>query len=82
MIHEASFGASGKTGEIEDRVDWIKRVQDQFLSIFAERCAEADPATATKKLSKRQIKDKWSRTDWWINAEEALEYGLVDEIDG
>jgi len=80
MLHEASFGAQGKTGEVEDRVEWIKRVQDRFLNIFAERCKNADSATATKRLTKAQIKHKWTRTDFWVSSDEALAYGLVDEV--
>lgn len=77
MLHEASFGSSGKTSEVEDRVEWIKRVQDRFIVIFANRCQATD---APKKLTKAQIKRNWTRTDWWIDSEQALEYGLVDEV--
>jgi ATP-dependent Clp endopeptidase proteolytic subunit ClpP len=80
MLHEASFGAQGKTGEVEDRVEWIKRVQDRFLDIFAARCQNADPETATKALKKSQIKTKWTRTDFWVDSDEALAFGLVDEV--
>lgn len=80
MIHEASFGASGKTGEVEDRVEWVKRVQDRILTIFADRCASADSTTATKRLSRKAIKNRWHRKDFWVSADEALAFGLVDEI--
>lgn len=77
MLHEASFGAQGKTGEVEDRVEWVKRVQERFLDIFATRCHATD---APKKLTKAQIKKRWTRTDFWISSDEALSYGLVDEV--
>jgi ATP-dependent Clp endopeptidase proteolytic subunit ClpP len=80
MLHEASFGSQGKTSEVEDRVEWIKRVQDRFLNIFADRCKGANPETATKALKKAQIKTKWTRTDFWVDSDEALAYGLIDEI--
>jgi ATP-dependent Clp protease protease subunit len=70
MIHEASFGAQGKIGEIEDTVEWVKKVQERVLGIFASR----------SKMSKRAIKSKWTRKDWWIDSDEALELGLVDEL--
>ena len=79
MIHEASFGASGKTGEVEDRVEWVKRVQERILDIFADRCKGAG-ATATKRLSRTQIKNRWHRKDFWVSSDEALAFGLVDEI--
>ena len=80
MIHEASFGASGKTGEVEDRVEWVKRVQERILDIFADRCKTASEATATKRLSRTQIKNRWHRKDFWVSSDEALAFGLVDEI--
>lgn len=70
MIHEASFGAMGKIGEVEDTVEWVKRVQGRILDIFAER----------SKMSKTQIKNKWTRKDWWLSSDEALELGFVDEV--
>lgn len=70
MIHEASFAAHGKTGEVEDTVDWVKRVQDRILDIFAERSTH----------SRSAIKRKWTRKDWWLSSEDALDWGFVDEV--
>jgi ATP-dependent Clp endopeptidase proteolytic subunit ClpP len=70
MIHEASFGAGGKIGEVEDTVDWVKRVQERFLAIFAERST----------LTKNQIRRRWTRKDWWLDSDEALRLGFVDEV--
>ncbi len=70
MIHEASFSVGGKTGEVEDRVEWIKMIQGRFLRIFAER----------SNLSVAQLKRNWSRKDWWLDSDAALKAGLVDEI--
>jgi len=65
-----SFGAMGKVGEVEDMVEWVKKVGDRILGIFAER----------SNLSKRQIAAKWKRKDWWLDSEESLKYGFVDEV--
>ena len=72
LIHRASFGAIGKTFEIEDEVGWIKRIEERIIKIFTSRST----------LTKLKIKRNWDRKDWWINADEALEMGLVDEIKG
>ena len=77
MIHEASFGASGKIGDVEDTVEWVNKVQERILDIFAERCQATN---APKKLTKRQLRNKWRRKNWWLDAAEALEFGLVDEV--
>lgn len=70
MIHRAAFGTSGKTFENEDKVEWIKRIEARILDIFVKR----------SKLTAAKIKRNWERKDFWISADEALEYGLVDEI--
>lgn len=81
LIHEVSFGAGGKIGEVEDEVKFVKKIQERVLSIFAERCAGAGKAkTASKPLTKAQLEQKWSRRDWWIESDEALAWGLIDEI--
>jgi len=72
LIHRASFGAIGKTFEIEDEVGWVKRIEERIIKIFTSR----------SNLTKSKIKRNWDRKDWWINADEALEMGLVDEIRG
>jgi ATP-dependent Clp protease protease subunit len=70
MLHEASFGATGKTGVIEDKVEWVKKVQDRLLDIFASRST----------MSRAAIKAKWTRKDWWLSSDDALKAGLVDEV--
>lgn len=77
MLHEASFGAQGKMGDVEDTVEWVKQVQERILDIFAARCSATD---APKKLSKTQLRNRWRRKNWWLSASDALAYGLVDEI--
>ena len=70
MIHRAAFGAIGKTYEIEDEVELVKRIEDRILDIFSSR----------SKLSQSQLRKNWDRKDWWIDADECLVLGLVDEI--
>ena len=70
LIHEISFGAVGKIGEIEDTTEWVKKMQKRTLNIFAER----------SKMSVAQIEKKWKRTDWWLDSAEAFKLGLIDDI--
>ena len=70
MIHRAAFGAIGKTYEVEDEVKLVKRIEERCLDIFVSR----------SNLSKIKIKRNWDRKDWWIDADECLAMGLVDEI--
>ena len=70
MIHRAAFGAIGKTFEVEDEVKLVKRIEQRIVEIFISR----------SRLTKLKIKRNWDRKDWWIDADECLELGLVDEI--
>lgn len=70
LIHEVSSINIGKTSEMEDELKFTKRLQDRLLDILAERST----------LSKNQIRQRWKRKDWWLDASEALDYGFVDEI--
>ena len=70
MIHRAAFGAIGKTYEVEDEVRLVKRIEERCLDIFVSR----------SKLTKQKIKRNWDRKDWWIDADECLSLGLVDEV--
>lgn len=75
LIHEAQFGAIGTFGKIEDQVKFVELMHDKILTLFASRATPINPKT-TKALIKR----KWSRKDWWMNAEDALKFGFVDEV--
>ena len=72
MIHRAAFGAIGKTYEVEDEVKLVKRIEERCVDIFVSR----------SKLTRLKVKRNWDRKDWWIDADQCLEYGLVDEIRG
>lgn len=81
LVHEVSFGAGGKMGEVEDEVKFVKKIQNRVLDIFAKRCAEAGKnLTAKKPLTKANIQQRWERKDWWLESTEALLWGFVDEI--
>lgn len=70
LIHQGSFGAGGSVGQVEDTVEWVKKIQVRILDIFA----------AKSNLSKAQIKTRWHRKDWWLDSDEALKLGFIDEI--
>jgi ATP-dependent Clp endopeptidase proteolytic subunit ClpP len=72
MIHRAAFGAQGKTFEVEDEVEFTKRIEGRIVDIFTSR----------SNLSQAKLKKAWDRKDWWISADEALTLGLVDEVRG
>lgn len=70
LVHEISFGAGGKIGEVEDEVAFAKMLTKRVLKIFAART----------KMTEKQIDAKWRRTDWWLDSDEALKLGFCDEV--
>ncbi|KKN37630.1 hypothetical protein LCGC14_0761450 [marine sediment metagenome] len=70
LIHQISSGAVGKIGEIEDVVKFLKLVSKRVLGIFADRSNK--PASYFEK--------HWERTDWWLDSEECMKIGFVDEV--
>lgn len=70
LIHEISTGVAGSFGELMDEVEFTKQLQDKLLDILAER----------SKLSKQKIRNRWSRRDWWLGADEVIKNGFADEI--
>jgi len=70
LIHEVSFSAAGSMGDVEDTVEWVKKVQNRVLDIFADR----------SKMSRDDIESHWKRKDWWLSSVESLEAGFVDEV--
>ena len=71
MLHELQAGmAEQRLAEIEDATKLIRRFQDKALDILSARSV----------WTKRQIKTKWQRKDCWLDADEALKAGFIDEI--
>lgn len=71
LIHEVSSGSMGKVSEMEDALKFTTRLQGKLLDILAERST----------MTVAQIKRKWTKTDWWLDAQESLELGFIDRIE-
>lgn len=69
MIHQLSAGFWGKHAEIEDWQKNMDRFMDTTVRMYIEHT----------KVPKRKLREILKH-DLWFSAEEALRYGLVDEI--
>lgn len=72
LIHEISSIMGGKIGDIEDEYKWLLKVLERVVNIFVDRSGG--------KLTKEEFVKNWTRKDWWIDSDEALRLGLVDEV--
>ena len=69
MIHQPSGGYQGSASDIEIGAKEILRLRDRLIQIYVEETG-VDPERIKKDLNR----------DYWMTAEEAVEYGLVDRI--
>lgn len=69
MMHQPSGGIGGQASDIAITVNEIKKIKRELYAIIAHH---------TGKDADQVAKD--SDRDYWLSAEEAKEYGLVDEV--
>jgi ATP-dependent Clp protease, protease subunit len=69
MLHQSSGGFSGNIQDAE--VDWAEwqKVNKELFNLLGDYCG---------KKPERVMKD--ATRDFWLNADEALKYGIIDEI--
>lgn len=69
MIHQVMGGAEGQASDIEISAKHILRTKDTLIKILAKNTGKTP-----------QTVEKDSDRDYWMLAEEAKKYGVVDEI--
>ena len=69
MIHQPSGGAQGQATDIEINAREILKIRDRLNRILSERTGQP-----IEKISQDVERD------YWLDAQEAKEYGLVDEV--
>lgn len=69
MIHQVSGGAQGTASDVERTVEYMFRLKKRLIKIMAHHTGKSED----------RIKEDSDR-DYWITAEQAKDYGLVDEV--
>ncbi|MBV8814974.1 MAG: ATP-dependent Clp protease proteolytic subunit [Verrucomicrobia bacterium] len=69
MIHQVSGGAQGTASDVERTVEWMFKIKKRVIHILAQHTGKPE----------EQIQADSDR-DYWMSAEEAKDYGLVDEV--
>tara|TARA_B110000285_G_scaffold55413_1_gene63101 strand:- start:3003 stop:3443 length:441 start_codon:yes stop_codon:yes gene_type:complete len=69
MLHQSSGGFSGNIQDAE--VDWAEwqKINVELFNLLGSYCG---------KKTEQVMKD--ATRDFWLNAEEAVKYGIIDEI--
>lgn len=69
MIHQPMGGAQGQASDIEITAREIKKIKAELYNIIAEHSGQTF----------EQI-EKDSDRDYWMTSQEAVDYGMIDEI--
>ena len=69
MIHKPLGGASGQATDVEIRARWLLKTKDKMLRMMSEMTGQPE--------DKLRID---CERDYFMSAEEALEYGVIDSI--
>lgn len=69
MIHQPSTGGRGQASDLEITAREVIKLRDRYNKIIAEACKKKPEAVFEA-----------ARRDFWLDASQALEYGLVSKI--
>ena len=69
MIHQPSGGGQGTSADLEIMAEQIKKIKALGAKILADNCGQT---------FEKVMKD-FDR-DYWMNAEESVKYGIVDDV--
>lgn len=69
MLHQVSGGAQGPASDVERTVEYMFKLKKRLIGIIAHHTGK----------SEAQIQQDSDR-DYWITAQQAKDYGLVDEV--
>jgi ATP-dependent Clp protease protease subunit len=69
MIHQPLGGAQGQASDIEITAREILKLKDELYQIISKHSGQSMEKVTTN-----------SDRDYWMKAEEAKEYGMVDEV--
>jgi ATP-dependent Clp protease protease subunit len=68
MIHQPSGGAQGVATDMEINLREMLKLKDELYKIISQHSGQT------------LIKYKDRKRDYWMIAEEAKEYGMIDEV--
>ncbi len=69
MIHQPSGGGQGTSADLEIIAVQILKAKQLGAKIIADNCGQ----------SYEKVMEDFDR-DYWMNAEESIKYGIVDDI--
>lgn len=86
LIHYGSLSIDNEHKAAMSSLEWSAKETDKMIDIFTEKCLHS-PLAEEKKWKKMMIKKHIlsqlaNKSDWILNADEAIQYGFADGILG
>ena len=75
LLHEVRrwvFFATERTSDLVDEVTEMKAIERQIVQLLASRCSKTE----------EEVREFISRRERWMSAQEALDWGLIDRLEG
>jgi len=69
LLHQPSGGIGGQVSDMQIQADQIEKMRERFHKLFADATGQT-PAKIAKDTER----------DFWLNTEEALQYGLLGKV--
>ena len=69
MMHQPSAGAMGQASDVEITVNEVRKIKQELYDILSNHTGQSVEKIATD-----------SNRDYWMTADEAKQYGLIDEV--
>ncbi|KAF8609825.1 hypothetical protein BDV93DRAFT_432503 [Ceratobasidium sp. AG-I] len=76
MIHQPSGGASGQASDIAIHAKEILRVRQRLTEMYTRHCKKKEESVADGNARFEKALER----DYFLTAEEALEFGIVDRV--
>jgi len=79
LIHKGSMTGwiDDSFDDVVDQLKFIEKKHNRIANLFAERAAQS---AAKKPVTAAEIKRQWARKDWYLDSDECLARGIVDEV--
>ncbi len=84
MVHYGTYGDEGDFRKVLNGIKHYELANDIMLNIYADKCVDGE-FFMSQSMSHDQVKSYIKsqievRSDWWMNADEAVYYGFMDRV--
>ena len=80
MIHNPTAVTGGEASEMRKTADLLDKIQSQLVDIYVTAIEKSGKLIDSDREATAKKVTKWVENETWFTADEALQYGFIDEI--